>query len=123
MSKKKTPAPTLGGQKLKLQPGNSHMVRYEIGALGASSWPRATAAALAFCIRNPLALRPKASLEACHHNVSVYGQRYFDQLIERGITPAEIVRAGADAYVLCVEGLPSNDEVDAAEDFSEAGEE
>lgn len=61
---------------------------------------------------------PKARLDKCGYSVAVYGGRVVDELLERGVSLADLQRAGVAAMEFLSEGIPS--EVDETVDFTEA---
>lgn len=46
-----------------------------------------------------------------------YGGRILERLLEAGITPSAIVEYGTHVLALCVERIPSDDEIEAQADF------
>jgi hypothetical protein len=116
-------APTISGQALTLKPGPSQMILWEIGSLVGRSPMRANAAALGYCLRKPVALRTRTTIASAGHDVAVFGQQVFDELLAKGHDPAEVLAAGRHALRLVSEAttLPSAEEVEAAEGFSAAG--
>lgn len=94
----------------------SFAVRYDIAIAGAGNQHRAFAAALGACWGNPKT-RPRARYGS-PFDVADYGGRVLDELVSRGIPPAEILAAGIVAYNLLGESAFAGAEVDeAAEGF------
>jgi hypothetical protein len=52
-----------------------------------------------------------------------YGSAVLEKLLRRGVLPEDIETAGTAAWLHLIAMLPSEDEVAAAEDFSEAPKE
>ena len=109
----------LAGTEIELRRPDSYTIRAEVVALDVTSWLRARGAALGYCWgarkRAWLATTPAA----CRHDAAVYGQRIIDGLVARGVPMREILEAGLVASKLCAGGLPTEQEVADAEDFSD----
>lgn len=118
----------LGGRTVKLVPPQSYALRWDVATAGAKNASRALAAALAACWpRRPgfpgeTRKRPRPTYERAGYEVGAYGGQVIDWLVAEGIPMAEIAYAGTVAYSLVSEGLFGEQEVQEAEDFTEAPE-
>lgn len=102
----------VGTREIGLVLPKSLSVRFDVAAYYQTNSTRALAAALALCWGGMG--RPKAKYESSY-NVGQYGGEVFDELVGRGVSPAEIAAAGSWAYVLIARSLPQAGEVDRAE--------
>ena len=108
----------IGENEIELRPPVSVTVRYEVTAGRAhKAAHRALACALALC---SVQIQTWVGGKPFDGDVLDYGRRVIDHLVEAGAKMREIVAAGKVAWELCAEGLPTDSEVKAAEDFSKA---
>ena len=117
----------LGAHDLLLRRPTSTATAWDVASSTGRSASRGVAAALGVCwhrwagpeLGSPRRLA--ARLEAARWDVLAYGGLVFDELVAAGLTPGAILSAGTTALAWLVEGLPTEQEVAAAADFS-AGE-
>ncbi len=113
------PTHQLGEHEIQLHPPPSMASRWEIFLLGPKNPWRAFGAALAACWKGPG--RPAATLERSGWSVAAWGGAVVDELVARGIEPAQVNAVGAVAFGLLSEGLITEDQVQAAGNGSGAG--
>ena len=102
----------VGSREVTFVLPKSLSVRYDLIAFHSKNGQRALAAALGLCWGG--LGKPKAKYEDSF-NVGVYGGAVFDELIERGVSHAEIIQAGLFAFATICRALPQAQEVDRAE--------
>ena len=102
----------VGQREVTISLPKSLSVRFDVAAFYPSNPTRACAAALGLCWGG--LGRPKAKYESTY-SIGAYGGEVFDELVQRGVSPAEIVAAGSTAFVAICRSLPKADEVDKAE--------
>ena len=102
----------VGNREVVITLPKSLSVRFDVVAFYAKNPQRACAAALALCWGG--LGRPKSKYESSY-SIGQFGGEVFDELQERGATPAEIITAGTWAYVAICRSLPRAEEVDRAE--------
>lgn len=105
----------VGGKTVELVLPNSFALRHEIALGGATNWQRAIMAALGMCWKGPG--RPKARYEATYDPMA-YGGAVLDELVARGLRPADLWAPAAAAFHLIGASLIPESEVAAAENFS-----
>ena len=109
----------IGPRSVTLKAPRSLALRHEVVAYAATNPHRAFAAALGICWQS--VGRPKTQYAGCQHSPGIYGGRVIDELLAHdGVTYADIVSAGADAWIYLNESLPTETEVAAAADFTDA---
>ena len=111
---------TLGGIDIEIGPPASYTVRAEIWKAATKNMDRAFAAALGACWRSKG--RPKAKYDAHGYNPLAYGGAVLDELVGRGLDPAEVFAAGGVAYLHCARGFIREKEVKDRVGFSKAPE-
>lgn len=94
------------------------MLCMEIGVAASTNMVRAQGAALTAC-----GVRTRTKLADVSYNVLLHGERVWAELIEKGAEPAQIATAGLQAIRLCMDLLPTAEEVDAAAAGFRSGEE
>lgn len=111
------------GRKVRLALPKSQTIAIECTGMLQNSPVRGLGACLAACWQAGAGRgAPKASLTACNYNVGLWGGKVVDELFGRGLTMADLQRAGMVAYNLLIGSLITEQEVKAAEGFSEAPE-
>lgn len=105
----------LAGADLVLVAPGSLAERWDVAILAQTEGQshRARAAALGLCWPRYRRRYPYAG------NAVAYGGAVIDHLLAEGATIGEILVAGAEAYMVCLDGLVA---VEGAEDFSETPE-
>ena len=111
----------LGGKPIKLEAPSSYAIRTEVWLLASENRTRGLAAALGVCWRG--LGRPKVQYAECQYNPAVYGARVLDELVERGLPLADILRAGGEALRMMAAAMASAEDVSAAEGNSDAEQE
>lgn len=113
---------TLGGQSVQLQAPASIQTAYDvvIAAGPKKNSQRAMNAALGLCWESDD--KPSADFEESYNPLK-YGGEVFDELVSRGLSPAEISAAASVAWDLVLDLIPDMEKVDAAEGNSESQEE
>jgi alkylhydroperoxidase family enzyme len=116
----------LGKFEYELKAPPSYSIRHEIALAAVSNRHRAFAAALGVCAFRPelgraatIEGRLKVAPYSADFNPLAYGGRIFDALIAAGVRREDIIAAGAAAYVLIQDGLFGDEEVKAAEVFTD----
>ena len=107
----------LGGEEVTLAIPASYALRCDMWMLSAENRQRGLAGALGAAWKMPH--RPKVSYAQCRYNPALYGGAVLDELIARGLSLTDIMSAGSKALALISVGLVTEEEVKAAEDFSE----
>lgn len=110
----------IGATEITLRRPASLTERREIVVASVGNQPRALAAALGRCWTHPAKHAPKVKGYDSDGNALRYGRDVLDDLLARGVDYTEIIAAAVVAFNLCVEGVFSEQEVKAAEDFSAA---
>lgn len=110
----------LGGKDVRLEAPRSYTVRTDIVLLERRNRLRAMMAALGVCWRG--ASRPKVTYDQAGWDPAAYGGAVLDELVERGIAPAEAFRAGAEAMGLILDGWVWEPELEQAEGNSDGEE-
>ena len=111
----------VGPYEVGLKPPLSFAIRWDLAmAMGAASsvpekW-RLRAAALGMCWRGEGA--PRASLQGV--DFISYAGALLDELMSRGIRPAQVMAASTVAYRVVTDGLITDADVKAAQDFMNA---
>ena len=109
------------GQAVTLVVPPSYAVRWECAALVHVSMLRARSAALGLTLPQPMQKRLKLpTLVACGYSLAVYGGAVFDALAAAGVKMDDVLAVGAVALDVVTDGLVTEADVRAAEDFSEA---
>lgn len=111
---------TLGDGTVPLRLPKSHAIRWEVWRAAGTNTDRAFSAALGVAWFG--SRRPKARYDRCGYDVMVYGGQVFDELVARGHAPLAIIAAGAVAYQWIGDSVITEEELTAAEDFSEGGD-
>jgi len=123
MAKKKQTSPkqyTLGKHTFTLSPPASMAQRFSIVTAANTNQLYAISAALGACWRG--AGRPISKIGSFSFDFHRYGQAVFDELCERGLAVDALADVAGDAFMLCVQGLPGAEDVDALADFTEGQE-
>lgn len=102
----------VGAREVVITLPKSLSVRFDVAAFYSQNATRACAAALGLCWGGMG--RPKSKYESSY-NVGTFGGEVFDELVQRGVSPAEIAQAGTWCFVAICRSLPRADEVDKAE--------
>ena len=102
----------VGAREVVITLPKSLSVRFDVAAFYSSTPTRACAAALGLSWGG--LGRPKAKYESTY-SVGSYGGEVFDELVSRGVSPAEIAQAGTWCFVAICRSLPQAGEVDKAE--------
>lgn len=110
----------LGQTEITLRRPASLTERREIVVASVGNQPRALAAALGRCWAHPAKHAPKVKSYDSDGSALRYGRDVLDDLLSRGMDYAEVLAAGVVAFNLCADGVFSESEVKAAEDFSAA---
>ena len=91
---------------------------YEVAMSVSSSQTAAFGAALGVCWSGAGA--PAGSLARSHYNATEYGIGVVNELVDRGIPVNQVLAAGLTCWTMVAAvALPSADEVDATEDFTD----
>ena len=102
----------VGSREVTLVHPKSLRLRFDVAAFYPQNPTRACAAALGLSWGG--LGRPKAKYESSY-SVGQYGGEVFDELVSRGVSPAEIAAAGSVAFITICRSRPRADEVDKAE--------
>jgi hypothetical protein len=116
------PLVTVSGANVALGVPRSVTVAMEMTAMVGVNPVRGYAACLGACWQaGPSPRAPRAQLAQCGHSPAVYGQQVADELVRRGVTFAEILRAGQVAFALLAESMVTTQELEEQEGFSRPG--
>lgn len=107
----------IGKKEFTLQKPTSFAEAWDVASLGERNMHRAFAAALGLC-----GVGRKLKL-AYLGDPMQYGGKVIDALHEQGLSMADILGPGAQAYSLCAQMIISGNDVEKAESFTEAQEE
>lgn len=110
----------VGGKDVGLTLPKSFALRNEIAVAGITNWQRAVVAALGVCWTGPG--KPKAKYESTYSPME-YGGEVIDELVERGLDPADLWEPAAKAYYLVTSSLLAESEVADKEVFTGAQKE
>lgn len=107
----------LGKLEVELEMPASYSIRYEVFLASAQSQVRAWAAALGLCWKGKSGLRARYEHS---YNPLVYGGQVMDELVARGMAPAEVAAAGVIAHnLLSREFMPEKEVAEAERFFGE----
>lgn len=107
-----------GTHRFRLSPPASVAQRYSIISSADGNQLFALSAALGACWRGPG--RPKTKISTHKFDFNRYGQAVFDELHGRGVDVEVLMSVATAAFVLCLDGIMSGDEVKAFADFTGA---
>lgn len=111
---------TLLGRTHELVQHPSEAVRWEIAALANVSALRARAAAIAATVPGAEKRYGMPALVRCGYAVPVWGEQAFNALRKAGVKLDDVLAEGETALEFVTDGLVTESDVKAAEDFSEA---
>ena len=107
-----------GEYKFKLSAPSSVAQRYSIVNAADGNQIYALFAALGACWRGPG--RPKTKIATFKFDFARYGQAVFDEMHDRGLEVDTVVEVAGEAFMLCLQGILSKEDVDAFADFTAA---
>ena len=107
-----------GVYRFSLAAPSSAAQRYSVVTEASGNQLYALFAALGACWRGEG--RPKTKITTYKFDFPRYGQAVFDEMDGRGADIEGLVEVAGEAFMLCLEGIVSKEDVDALADFTAA---
>ena len=110
----------VGEFNVRMGTPKSIALRYDLAQAAQTNPLRAQAAALGMCWEAGGTAKPPAQWSRFNCDPMAYGGAVIDELSRRGVPLGVVVHAGQVAFIHMMKDLPTQEEVAAHEDFSEA---